>query len=102
MGTLLFISKNLKTEDFKKPWRFLILGLSIVIYFVLMFEALKTASSLSCQALLATYQRKPIGTKMARKLSLLKENSAASTPNHCFHSEMQPLLRLKSGKSPRV
>ena len=47
MGTLLFISKNLKNEDFKKPWRFLILGLSIVIYFVLMFEALKTASSLS-------------------------------------------------------
>ncbi len=47
MGTLLFISKNLKREDFKKPWRFLILGLSIVIYFVLMFEALKTASSFS-------------------------------------------------------
>ena len=47
MGALLFISKNLKREDFKKPWRFLILGLSIVIYFVLMFEALKTASSLS-------------------------------------------------------
>jgi len=47
MGTLLFISKNLKKEDFKKPLRFLILGLSIVIYFVLMFEALKTASSLS-------------------------------------------------------
>ena len=47
MGALLFISKNLKREDFKKPWRFLILGLSIIIYFVLMFEALKTASSLS-------------------------------------------------------
>ncbi len=47
MGTLLFISQNLKKEDFRKPWRFLILGLSIVIYFVFMFEALKTASSLS-------------------------------------------------------
>ena len=47
MGALLFISKNLKNEDFKKPWRFFVLGLSIVIYFVLMFEALKTASSLS-------------------------------------------------------
>ena len=47
MGALLFISKNLKRGDFKKPWRFLILGLSIIIYFVLMFEALKTASSLS-------------------------------------------------------
>ena len=47
MGTLLFFSKSLKKEDFKKPWRFFVLGLSIVIYFVLMFEALKTASSLS-------------------------------------------------------
>ena len=47
MGTLLFFSKKLKKENFKKPWRFFVLGLSIVIYFVLMFEALKTASSLS-------------------------------------------------------
>ena len=47
MGTFLFSSKKLKKEDFKKPWRFFVLGLSIVIYFVLMFEALKTASSLS-------------------------------------------------------
>ena len=47
MGTVLFLSKNLKKVDFKKPWRFFVLGLSIVIYFVLMFEALKTASSLS-------------------------------------------------------
>ena len=47
MGTLLFFSKSFKKEDFKKPWRFFVLGLSIVIYFVLMFEALKTASSLS-------------------------------------------------------
>ena len=47
MGTILFFSKNLKKVDFKKPGRFFVLGLSIVIYFVLMFEALKTASSLS-------------------------------------------------------
>ncbi|MDC3076178.1 DMT family transporter [Paracoccaceae bacterium] len=47
MGTLLFSSQKLKKEDFKKPWRFFVLGISIVIYFVLMFEALKTASSLS-------------------------------------------------------
>jgi drug/metabolite transporter (DMT)-like permease len=47
MGTLLLFSKNLQKGAFKKPWRFFILGLSIVTYFVLMFEALKTASSLS-------------------------------------------------------
>ena len=47
MGTILFFSKKLKKVDFKKPGRFFVLGLSIVIYFVLMFEALKTASSLS-------------------------------------------------------
>lgn len=47
MGALLFFSRSLDKRNFKKPWRFFILGLSIVIYFVLMFEALKTASSLS-------------------------------------------------------
>ena len=38
MGTLLFSSKKLKKEDFKKPWRFFVLGLTIVIYFVLMLS----------------------------------------------------------------
>ena len=47
MGALLFFSRTLNGKNFKKPWRFLLLGLSIVVYFVLMFEALKTASSLS-------------------------------------------------------
>ena len=47
MGALLFFSRTLNGKSFKKPLRFLILGLSIVVYFVLMFEALKTASSLS-------------------------------------------------------
>ena len=54
MGALLFFSRSLKKRNFQKPWRFFFLGLSIVIYFVLMFEALKTASSLSLAVISAS------------------------------------------------
>jgi drug/metabolite transporter (DMT)-like permease len=50
MGSLIIISGKYSKTDFKSPWRFFIVGSSIVVYFVLMFEALKTSSSLSLSA----------------------------------------------------
>ena len=47
MGALVFAVRNRKFEDFKSPWRFFVISFSIIIYFVLMFEALKTSTSLS-------------------------------------------------------
>ena len=47
MGALVFAVRKRKLEDFKSPWRFFVISFSIIIYFVLMFEALKTSSSLS-------------------------------------------------------
>ena len=39
-----------KKKVFKAPWRFFVLGGCIAIYFVLMFEGLKIASSVSLAA----------------------------------------------------
>ena len=47
MGAFVFAVRKRKLEDFKSLWRFFVISTSIVIYFVLMFEALKTSTSLS-------------------------------------------------------
>ena len=40
--------------DYRQPWRYFVLGGLFLIYFVLMFEALKTASAISTAAIFTT------------------------------------------------
>lgn len=50
VGVIAFGSGAVKPGDFKAPWRFVILAALFTTYFVLMFEGLKTASSVSSAA----------------------------------------------------
>ena len=50
VGVVAFGSGAFKPGDFKAPWRYVVLGLVFSAYFVLMFEGLKTASSVSTAA----------------------------------------------------
>ena len=50
LATVLLIKTEFTKEVFKAPWRFFVLGGCIAIYFVLMFEGLKIASSVSLAA----------------------------------------------------
>ena len=45
VGVVAFGSGAVKPGDFKASWRYVVLGLVFSTYFVLMFEGLKTASS---------------------------------------------------------
>lgn len=47
LGGALALTGRLKLAHYRQPWRFLPLGGMFVIYFVLMFEALKTATPIS-------------------------------------------------------
>ena len=47
LATVLLIKTEFTKKVFKAPWRFFVLGGCIAIYFVLMFEGLKIASSVS-------------------------------------------------------
>ncbi len=47
LGGLIFFKHDLKKIYFISPWRYFILGLCVTLYFVLMFEALKTTSAIS-------------------------------------------------------
>lgn len=50
VGSVAHATVGLKRKDFEAPWRYLLLGGSMGLYFVLMFEGLKTASPVSAAA----------------------------------------------------
>ncbi|MCA8869709.1 MAG: DMT family transporter [Rhodobacteraceae bacterium] len=50
MGFFAHFTKGFKRSDFAAPWRYLVLGGLFGIYFVLMFEGLKTAKPVSASA----------------------------------------------------
>ena len=47
IGIVYKLKTNYVFDDFKSPWRFVVLGFFISLYFVLMFEGLKTAKPVS-------------------------------------------------------
>ncbi|PLS22497.1 DMT family transporter [Neptunicoccus cionae] len=51
VGAFTGLGPGLKGSDLKAPWRYVLLGGIFSVYFVLMFEALKTASSVSTAAI---------------------------------------------------
>ena len=50
MGMVAALQRDLKASHFGKPWRYFVLGGPFTIYFVLMFEGLKTANPVSAAA----------------------------------------------------
>lgn len=53
IGTLVLFGPGIKRQDLRAPWRYLVLGGLFAIYFVMMFEGLKTANSVSASAVFA-------------------------------------------------
>ena len=50
IGVLVFLGPGIRRTDLKAPWRYVLLGGLFAIYFVLMFEGLKTAPPISASA----------------------------------------------------
>jgi len=50
MGVLMTVTPGVTRDSFRAPWRYLLLGGMLAIYFVLMFEGLKTAPPVSASA----------------------------------------------------
>jgi drug/metabolite transporter (DMT)-like permease len=51
LGAILGASGRIRLADYQRPWRYFILGGLFLAYFVLMFEALKTAQPVSISAI---------------------------------------------------
>ena len=54
LGIVLALTGRIRLADHRQPWRYFILGGLFLFYFVLMFEALKTATSVSTSAIFTT------------------------------------------------
>ncbi len=52
VGTAALVSGRLRGADFRAPWRYVLLGGIFAIYFVMMFEGLKTATPVSTSAVM--------------------------------------------------
>lgn len=52
VGAFAVVSGKLRSADFRAPWRYLLLGGTFAIYFVMMFEGLKTAAPVSTSAVM--------------------------------------------------
>jgi len=52
VGAFALASGKLRSADFRAPWRYLLLGGTFAIYFVMMFEGLKTAAPVSTSAVM--------------------------------------------------
>jgi drug/metabolite transporter (DMT)-like permease len=50
IGTLVYFGPKVKRSDLSAPWRYLLLGGLFAVYFVTMFEGLKTAAPVSASA----------------------------------------------------
>ena len=54
LACVMLATGRIRTSDYVQPWRYFVLAGLFVIYFVLMFEALKTASPISTAATFTT------------------------------------------------
>jgi drug/metabolite transporter (DMT)-like permease len=52
VGAAALATGKLRSADFRAPWRYLLLGGAFAIYFVMMFEGLKTAPPVSASAVM--------------------------------------------------
>ncbi|MCF6272717.1 MAG: DMT family transporter [Rhodobacteraceae bacterium] len=50
IGTLVMLGPGIKRQDLRAPWRYFVLGGLFAVYFVMMFEGLKTANPVSASA----------------------------------------------------
>ncbi len=50
IGALAMAGPGIKHSDFNAPWRYAMMGIAMAVYFVLMFEGLKTATPVSTAA----------------------------------------------------
>jgi drug/metabolite transporter (DMT)-like permease len=51
LGIVLGATGKLKWRDYSQPWRHLVLGGVFIIFFILMFESLKTATAITTAAI---------------------------------------------------
>jgi drug/metabolite transporter (DMT)-like permease len=109
IAALALATTGLPLTTFRAPWRFAVLGGVFAIYFVLMFEGLKTASPVSTAAVFtlapvmsAGFGYLLLGQRMTRRLALALGIGAAGALWVIFRGDMAALMRFDIGRGEAV
>ncbi len=109
IAALALSTTGLPLATFRAPWRFVILGGVFAIYFVLMFEGLKTATPVSTAAVFtltpvmsAGFGYLLLGQRMTGRLALALGIGAAGALWVIFRGDMAALARFEVGRGEAV
>ena len=105
VGAAAFLTGNLRRSMLAAPWRYLILGLLLSAYFVLMFQGLKTAEAVSTSAVFtltppmaALFGWFTLGQRTTARMGLALLIGAAGALGVIFRADLHALLNLHVGK----
>ncbi|MGO4853778.1 DMT family transporter [Phaeovulum sp. W22_SRMD_FR3] len=98
-----------RADPFRAPWRYAILGLLYALYFVLMFEALKTAAPVSVSAVFtltpliaAGFGYLLLRQRMTARIALALTLGAGGALWVIFRGDMAALLRFDLGRGEAI
>ena len=105
LGLVLGLTGRLRAAHYRSPWRFLFLGGTYAVFFVLMFEALKTASPVSTAAVFtlmpffaALLQRGLLGWRSSALVWLALAIGAAGALWVVFGGSLARMLAFRLGR----
>ncbi|HGG64622.1 MAG TPA: DMT family transporter [Rhodobacteraceae bacterium] len=109
IGAVASLTTGFKRSDFDAPWRYLLLGGLFAIYFVLMFEGLKTADPVSTSAVFTLIPLMSAGFGylllrqiMTRRMALALAIGAVGALWVIFRADLAALLRFRIGTGEMI
>ncbi len=109
IGAVASLTTGFKRSDFDAPWRYLLLGGLFAIYFVLMFEGLKTADPVSTAAVFTLIPLMSAGFGylllrqiMTRRMALALAIGAVGALWVIFRADLAALLRFRIGTGEMI
>jgi drug/metabolite transporter (DMT)-like permease len=109
MGIWALATTGITRRDFEAPWRYIILGVLMCLYFVLMFKGLKTAPPVS---LAAVFTLSPILSGIAgyvllrqiatRRMAVALAVGAAGALWVIFRADLAALLEFRIGRGEAI
>jgi len=109
IGGVAMATTGLRRSDFAAPWRYLVLGGMFAIYFVLMFEGLKTATPVSTAAVftLTPLMSAGFGYLLLRQITTVRMALALSIGAIgalwvIFRADLAALLRFRVGTGEAI
>ncbi len=109
VGAAALATTRIKRSAFAAPWRYLVLGALLAIYFVMMFEGLKTAAPVSTAAVftLTPLMAAGFGWLLLRqittpRMAVALAIGAAGAAWVIFRADWQALLRFRIGTGEMI